>query len=82
MTNRRDKIKIAADILNICRTPQGKTKIVYTCNLNFHTVNPLLDLLLRRKLLAVKNEQFETTNAGLEVYMKIIELYKLLGWTS
>jgi hypothetical protein len=50
MTKRRDKIKIAADILNVCRTPQGKTKIVYACNLNFHTVEPLLDLLLRRKL--------------------------------
>lgn len=81
MTKKRDKIEIAAAILEICRTPQRKTKIVYACNLNFHTADLFLDLLQREKLLAVKNGQFETTNAGLKTYMKITELYKLLGWS-
>ncbi len=78
MAKKRDKIKIAAEILNACRIPQGKTKIVHACNLNFRTVEPLLELLVKRKLLAEKNGQFEATDEGLKIYMKIIELYKLL----
>jgi len=38
-----------------------------------------LALLQREKLLALKKNQFKTTNAGQEVYKRILELYKLLG---
>jgi len=38
-------------------------------------------MIHNRKLLAVKNGQFETTDEGLKTYMKIIELYKLLDWS-
>jgi len=79
MTKKRDKIEIVAKILDVCRTPQNKTNIVYACNLNFQTVGSYLALLQREKLLALKKNQFKTTNAGQEVYKRILELYKLLG---
>lgn len=79
MTLKRDKIKIVAEILDVCRTPQSKTKIVYACNLNFNTVESYLDLLQKGKLLEAKKSQYETTNTGLKAHMHILELYKLMG---
>jgi len=79
MTQKRDKIEIVAKILDVCRTPKSKTRIVYACNLNFHTVVAYLDLLQERKLLEAKKEQYKTTNNGIKAYMLIMELGKLLG---
>ena len=79
MTKKRDKIEIVAKILDVCRTPQNKTNIVYACNLNFHTVKPYLELLHSGEFLSKMDDQYETTNKGLEAYKKITELYKLLG---
>jgi len=79
MTKKRNKLEIIAKILDACRTPKSKTKIVYECNLNFHTVEPYLELLQRKKLLSAKKTEFETTNTGLKVYMQITDLIKLMG---
>ena len=79
MTEKRDKIMIVAGILNACQQPKSKTRIVYACNLNFHTVKPYLELLHSGEFLSKMDDQYETTNKGLEAYKKITELYKLLG---
>ncbi|TFH50504.1 MAG: DNA-binding protein, partial [Methanothrix sp.] len=49
---------------NICKNGACKTKIVYQANLNFRTVNPYIDLLIKNNLLEVKQGEtilYETT---------------------
>lgn len=61
---------IIAQILEACIDGASKTRIVYQCNLNFTTVNPYLDLLIGRGLIAASSGQrpiFKTTASGLEL---------------
>jgi predicted transcriptional regulator len=48
---RRSKHAIISEILDVCRTGACKTRIVYQANLNFRTVNPYIDLLIKNNLL-------------------------------
>ena len=59
---------IISQILDICVIGASKTRIVYQANLNFRTINPYLDLLIRNSLIDVKKEQtliYKTTPRGL-----------------
>lgn len=40
--SRRERIEIIKEILELCKTPVRKTKIVYKCNLNFKIVKKYL----------------------------------------
>jgi predicted transcriptional regulator len=52
MNQRRNKDQIVAQILATCQEDGAiKTRIVYGVNLNFHTANVYLDLLLEKGLL-------------------------------
>jgi predicted transcriptional regulator len=65
---RRSKNRIISDILDVCRKGASKTKIVYQANLNFNTVNPYIDLLMKNNLLEVKPGKdvfYETTDRGI-----------------
>jgi len=68
MSQKRSKDQIIAQILSLCREDgAGKTRIVYQVNLNFHTVEPHLDLLQKKGLLdEVPGEQviYKTTAKG------------------
>lgn len=44
---KRSRQEIISQILEICTKGASKTKIVYQANLNFKTVNPYLELLIR-----------------------------------
>jgi predicted transcriptional regulator len=46
-----------------------KTRIVYQANLNFKTVNPYIELLIKNELISIKdgqNKVYKTTNKGIE----------------
>ncbi len=67
---KRSKHVIISEILDICKTGAGKTKIVYQANLNFRTVIPYLDLLIANNLIVVKKGKdvlYETTDRGISV---------------
>ena len=70
MTMKRSKYVIVSQILNICKGGANKTKIVYQANLNFRTVLPYIDLLIKNGLLEVKQEKnvsYETTDKGISL---------------
>jgi predicted transcriptional regulator len=59
---------IISQILDICVDGASKTRIVYQANLNFRTINPYIDLLIRNGLIDVKKEKtliYVTTLRGL-----------------
>jgi len=67
---KRSKNMIVSRILDVCKGGACKTQIVYKANLNFKTVNPYIELLLKNNLLEVKqgrNVLYETTDRGLSL---------------
>jgi predicted transcriptional regulator len=76
---KRSKQEIIAQILEVCLESASKTRIVYQVNLNFRTVNPYLEILMKNKLIEVgKGEQtlYNTTQKGadlLETIKKVNE---------
>ena len=67
MMMKRSKHVIISEILDICKDGANKTRIVYQANLNFRTVDPYIDLLIKNNLLEVKQEKillYETTDKG------------------
>jgi predicted transcriptional regulator len=61
----------------------SKTKIVYQANLNFRTINPYLELLIKNDLIRVNEERnilYETTPKGLKLLEDIKQIHdKLFG---
>ena len=78
-TMKRSKQEIIAQILEVCLESASKTRIVYQVNLNFRTVNPYLEILMKNNLIEVgKGEQtlYNTTQKGadlLETIKKVNE---------
>jgi predicted transcriptional regulator len=67
MIMKRSRHEIISQILDICKNGASKTRIVYQANLNFKTVNPYLDLLIKNELIEKKENQnilYETTERG------------------
>ncbi len=67
---KRDKTQIMAAILSTCINGANKTRVVYQANLNFRTVNPYLDRLVKNGFLDVKKDTkvlYETTDKGTEL---------------
>lgn len=69
---KRSKDTIISQILDICISGASKTKIVYQANLNFRTVNPYIELLIRNDLL-------ETTRSSVIIYQTTPKGVKLLN---
>jgi len=67
---KRSRHVIISEILDICSSGASKTRIVYQANLNFRTVNPYIDLLIKNDLIKVKQGStvlYETTDRGIEL---------------
>jgi predicted transcriptional regulator len=67
---KRCRHRIVSEILNICVNGANKTKIVYQVNLNFRTVNPYMDLLLKNDLITAKQGRtvlYQTTERGMNL---------------
>lgn len=60
---KRSRQEILSQILDICLTGANKTRIVYQANLNFRTVNPYLDIL-------IKNQHLIETGQGAQILYK------------
>jgi predicted transcriptional regulator len=77
---KRNREEIISQILNVCRNGAIKTRVVYQANLNFKTVEPYLDLLVKNNLLEVQQGEkrmYETTEKGetlLEALNQVSEL--------
>lgn len=70
---RRDRLQIVYNILDVCTTETNKTAIVYRVNLNFRSINPYLDLLIKNGLIAKNGSTiYKTTSNGVKL-MKDIE---------
>jgi predicted transcriptional regulator len=64
---KRSRGEIVAQILDVCKAGANKTRIVYQANLNFRTVDPYLETLIKNDLIEVrpgKNTSYETTQKG------------------
>lgn len=85
MGRKRFKDQILCMILQVCREGANKTQIVYSCNLNFHTVVPYLDLLIKNGL-AERMEgeivRYKITPRGEEALGHLQELEKLIVETG
>jgi len=58
---KRSKQEIIAQILEVCLESASKTRIVYQVNLNFRTINPYLEIL-------IKNNMIEAGQGGQRLY--------------
>jgi predicted transcriptional regulator len=76
-TMKRSREEIISQILEICKNGASKTKIVYRANLNFRTVNPYLDLLIKNDLIQVNEGRamlYETTPKGIRLLESIKQI--------
>lgn len=67
---KRSRGEIINQILGICSKGATKTRIVYQANLNFKTVNPYIDLLIKSGLIDLRSGQnkiYMTTARGSEL---------------
>lgn len=78
MNKKRSSDVIISQILEVCIGGASKTRIVYQSNLNFTTVNPYLEILLKCGLIeAVQGNRvlYKTTEEGIEM-MKSFKHYQ------
>ena len=76
MKPRRSIYETIWDILVYCRTPRRISHILLVCNLNTKTAKKLLELLVRKGLLAKQGDEYVTTDKGQEYIRLFNELYK------
>ncbi|MDQ1262594.1 MAG: hypothetical protein QG575_1775 [Euryarchaeota archaeon] len=78
---KRSKHEIFSKILEVCINGASKTRIVYQANLNFRTVNPYLDILIKNNLLESSQENhilYKTTKEGANIYETINKVNNML----
>lgn len=82
MGRKRFRDQILCKILQVCGGGgANKTQIVYSCNLNFHTVVPYLDLILRHELAEMAEGEtlrYRTTPKGEEVLRHFQEIERMM----
>jgi predicted transcriptional regulator len=79
---KRNREEIISQILHVCKDGAIKTRVVYQTNLNFKTVEPYLELLIRNNLLEVQNgekKMYETTQKGENLLQAINQVNELAG---
>jgi predicted transcriptional regulator len=76
--SRRSKDQIIANILSTCQgAGASKTRIVYQVNMNFHTINPHLDLLIEKTLIDIVQGSpvlYKTTRRGEKALERLREV--------
>ena len=74
---KRSREEIISQILEICKNGANKTKIVYQANLNFSTVNPYIDLLIKNDLIEINDGRailYDTTPKGIRLLESIKQI--------
>ena len=81
-SGRRDRLEIIADILEVAKGGQLKTRILYDGNLSFSQLNKYLAFMIKMGFLEVNmdNEKriYRTTNRGLKYLESFEEISSLL----
>jgi predicted transcriptional regulator len=78
----RSRHEIFSKILKICTNGASKTRIVYQANLNFRTVSPYLQILIKNNLLeASEGGQilYKTTKEGTNLQETISQVNEALS---
>jgi predicted transcriptional regulator len=78
---KRSKDAIISQILDICSNGANKTRIVYQANLNFKTVIPYIDLLIKNGLLETRRDStvtYTTTTKGTKLLNDFRSIQNLL----
>jgi predicted transcriptional regulator len=78
---RRSREKVLDDILELCKEPKSVSRIVYQVNLNFMSVRPHLNGLIRSGLIEEIPGYpvcYKTTPKGMKTLEKIKEVENLL----
>lgn len=79
---KRSKQEIIAQILEVCLEKSSKTRIVYQVNLNFRTINPYLQLLIKNELLELlvgEQKLYRTTAKGESLLESIKKINKSIS---
>jgi predicted transcriptional regulator len=81
-SGRRDRLEIIADILEIAKEGQLKTRILYDGNLSFVQLNEYLGFMIKMGFLEVNMEyekrNYRTTNRGLKYLESYEEISSLI----
>ncbi len=77
---KRSKEELIESILEICKEPSTKTRVVYQANLNFRNATPYLDMLIYAGHLEASEPpiRYKTTQKGIEFLERIKSLHALL----
>jgi predicted transcriptional regulator len=81
---KRSRHEILSKILKICLNGASKTRIVYQANLNFRTVNPYLQTLIKNNLIETcQGEQrehlmYRTTSEGANLQETMTQVNSIL----
>jgi len=80
LNSRRDRLQIFAEILDLCRKPQTKTRVMYETNLSYAMLQDCLMKLQNKGLLEVHHSKtkYATTEKGLEFLQRWAELQQFL----
>ena len=80
---RRDRLGILAEILDVAKDKQGKTRIMYSVNLSFSQVNEYLKFLIEMGFIKVQKingkKSYETTSKGYDYIDNYVEMSQLLA---
>lgn len=81
--DRRDRLSIITEILEIARGGRLKTQIMYRVNLSFSQLREYLSFLIKMGFLEVHIENrkriYETTAKGIQYIENYLEMANLLG---
>ena len=80
LNSRRDRLQIFAEILDLCRKPQTKTRVMYETNLSYTMLQDCLKKLQNQGLLEVHHSEvkYATTEKGLQFLQRWVELQQFL----
>ena len=80
---RRDRLKIMAEIMEVAKGGKLKTRIMYMVNLSFSQVNEYLSFLTEMGFLSVRVDNgrkiYETTTKGKSFIENYMDMAKLLN---
>lgn len=79
---KRNRNEIISEILRICIKGASKTRVVYQANLNFRTVDPYLQLLIKNELIVASEGPhiiYETTEKGTNLMKTINQVHSTLA---
>jgi len=80
---RRDRLGILAEILEVAKNTEGKTRIMYSVNLSFSQINEYLKFLTEMGFIEIQKingkKRYQTTSKGYDYIDNYVEMSQLLA---